>query len=85
MEVDTSKAGMVNTLFSPVSEIVVDEGFDEGEEWDEFSLRRASTPSGIRKHHSIRFSRSADICIGGKVKVRSKPRMRKRKPKPVPE
>jgi len=61
-----------------------DEGFyeDEGfaEEETEMSLRRASTPSGIRKYNGVRYGRSADIVnIGGKLKVRSFPRMRKRK------
>ena len=61
-----------------------DEGFyeDEGfaEEEIEFSLRRASMPSGIRKYNGMRYGRSADIVnIGGRVNVRSLPRMRKRK------
>lgn len=61
-----------------------DEGFyeDEGfaEEETGFSLRRASTPGGIRKYSGVRFGRSADVVnIGGRIKVRSLPRMRKRK------
>lgn len=58
----------------------IDEGFCfadlSGE--DEMSLRRASAPSGIRKHGPTKYSRSADVSIGGRAKVRSTPRMRKR-------
>lgn len=62
----------------------VDEGFHDdeslGDEGMETSLRRASTPSGIRKYGGVRYARSADIVsIGGRVKVRSVPRMRRRK------
>jgi hypothetical protein len=63
----------------------VDEGFCDDESFGvdedmELSLRRASTPGGIRKYNGIRYGRSADyVCIGGKLKVRSLPRMRKRK------
>ena len=62
---------------------------------DEFSLRRASTPSGIRKHNILRFRRSAEcggngngnghVLANGRLKVRSVPRMRKKKVKTVPE
>lgn len=73
-EVDGSRTG---------PEDVDDEGFCEdnfGEEEEmEMSLRRASAPSGIRKYN-VRYGRSADVVnIGGKVKVKSLPRMRKRK------
>jgi len=57
-----------------------DEGFCETElrAEEELSLRRASAPSGIRKYGPMRWGRSADACVGGRAKVRSKPRMRKR-------
>jgi len=71
----------------------VDEGFHEDEclleEETETSLRRASTPSGIRKYNAnVRWGRSADVAlVGGRLKVKSKPRMRKRikGPASVPE
>jgi hypothetical protein len=71
-----------------------DEGFSEiaDEDWgieEEMTLRRASTPSGIRKYGMIRWRGSADcvaaVNAAGKVKVKSVPRMRRRKPKSVPE
>jgi len=63
-----------------------DEGFAEMED-DEMTLRRASTPSGIRKWN-VRFRANGD-CVGGppelawmgRRKVRCVPRMRRRKPK----
>ena len=69
-----------------------DEGFAEIEEdmWgieEEMTLRRASTPSGIRKYNQVRWRASAD-CVGqgsGRLKVKSVPRMRRRKVKRVPE
>lgn len=72
-----------------------DEGFSEiaDEDWgpeEEMTLRRASTPSGIRKYGLIRWRGSAD-CVApvnsaGRTKIRSVPRMRRRpKPKSVPE
>lgn len=67
----------------------LDEGFHEDEgfvEEEGGSLRRASTPSGIRKYNGMRYERSADVVIiGGRLKVRSLPRMRKRKVPRVPE
>lgn len=66
-----------------------DEGFAEMEDGDgledEFSLRRASTPSGIRKlgFNVVRYRTSGE-CVRG-AKVRCVPRMRKRKPRPVIE
>jgi len=71
-----------------------DEGFSEiaDEDWgleEEMTLRRASTPSGIRKHGIIRWRGSAEcvsaVNAAGRTKVRSVPRMRRRKPKSVPE
>jgi hypothetical protein len=72
-----------------------DEGFSEiaDENWgpeEEMTLRRASTPSGIRKYGLIKWRGSAD-CVApvnsaGRTKIRSVPRMRRRlKPKGVPE
>ena len=81
----------------PAREIVVDvdEGFAEIEEdvWgleEGMSLRRASTPYGIRKCYMVRWRASADCVQGvqsgsGRLKVRSKPRMRRRKVTRVPE
>ncbi|CZR67722.1 uncharacterized protein PAC_17621 [Phialocephala subalpina] len=64
-----------------------DEGFAEMEDnvEDEFSLRRASTPSGIRKfgYNLVRY-RSSGECVRG-AKVRCVPRMRRRKPRPIVE
>ncbi|KAH8687796.1 hypothetical protein BGZ60DRAFT_425657 [Tricladium varicosporioides] len=71
-----------------------DEGFAEDPILlmkEELSLRRACTPSGIRKHNGIRHKPSVEsigngpVMINGRVKVRCVPRMRKRKVKPVPE
>jgi hypothetical protein len=71
-----------------------DEGFSEiaDEDWgveEEMSLRRASTPSGIRKYGVIRWRGSAEcvaaVNAAGRNKIRSVPRMRRRKPKSVPE
>jgi hypothetical protein len=72
----------------------IDEGFHDDETWnpevdadanvdvelrEEMSFRRASTASGIRKNGRLRFGRSADVeCVGGRMKVRCRPRMRKR-------
>ncbi|KAH8818203.1 hypothetical protein F5882DRAFT_388511 [Hyaloscypha sp. PMI_1271] len=71
-----------------------DEGFSEiaDEDWgieEEMTLRRASTPSGIRKYGVMRWRGSAEcvaaINAAGRTNVRSVPRMRRRKPKSVPE
>jgi hypothetical protein len=81
ISVDTDYAVLNNGLLTPNLE--VDEGFDEEfneETFDEISLRRASTPSGIRKYSGISFTRSADIVWeNGRAKVQCKHRMRKRK------
>ena len=50
------------------------------------TLRRASTPSGIRRSSVIRFRKSAD-CVkamdaAGRGKIRSVPRMRRREGRP---
>lgn len=77
----------------------IDEGFCDGESFGleeeaemEFSLRRASTPSGVRKYNGAsagaKYGRSCDVVHtggGGRCKVRSLPRMRKRKVPRVPE
>ena len=83
---------VVDTTESEASHISVDEdeGFGDFEDpstllQEEVSLRRASTPSGIRKYGGLRYRASAE-CVGangvmgsnGKTKVRSVPRMRKR-------
>jgi len=45
----------------------------------ETSLRRSSTPSGIRKHGSVlRFKKSSD-CVSARFQVAKPPRMRRRK------
>lgn len=71
-----------------------DEGFSEiaDEDWgieEEMTLRRASTPSGIRKYGVMRWRGSAEcvaaVNAAGQRKVRSVPRMRRRKPKSVPQ
>jgi hypothetical protein len=71
-----------------------DEGFSEiaDEDWgieEEMTLRRASTPSGIRKYGVMRWRGSAEcvaaVNAAGRTKVKSVPRMRRRKPKSVPE
>jgi hypothetical protein len=71
------------------AELDVDEGFHEEEDEDsEMTLRRASTPSGIRKYGiaGLRYKGSAEcMMVQGKLKVRCIPRMRKRKPVPLPE
>jgi len=75
----------------PQQTVPEDEGFAEMED-DEMTLRRASTPSGIRKWNVVRFRASGE-CLGGswasaemgRRKVRCVPRMRRRKPKTVPE
>jgi hypothetical protein len=65
-----------------------DEGFAEMEEQiaaikEEVSLRRACTPSGIRKNNGLRYRGSIEgmassQIINGRLKVRSLPRMRRR-------
>jgi len=71
-----------------------DEGFcdmdvDTSREFEETTMRRASTPSGIRKGYnvaSVKWARSADVvCVNGKIKVKNVPRMRKRHVPPVLE
>lgn len=74
-----------------------DEGFAEIDDsvWgieEEMSLRRASTPSGIRKYNHARWWRSSAECVNspvmgtnGVMKVRNVTRMRRRKVKSVPE
>jgi hypothetical protein len=74
-----------------------DEGFAEIDDamWgieEEMSLRRASTPSGIRKYINVKWRSSAEVgaagpVVGsnGRMKVRNVPRMRRRKVKSVPE
>ncbi|KAH8599172.1 hypothetical protein B0O99DRAFT_591043 [Bisporella sp. PMI_857] len=62
----------------------VDEGFCEPANFvdfeDELSLRRASTPNGIRKYPGFKWTRSTDFTgVSGRQKVRSQPRMRRRK------
>jgi hypothetical protein len=72
-----------------------DEGFGDFEDLstllkEEVSLRRASTPSGIRKYGGLRYRASAE-CVGangvmgpnGRTKVRCVPRMRKRPSKVI--
>jgi hypothetical protein len=75
-------------------ELPEDEGFSEiaDEDWgleEEMTLRRASTPSGIRKYGIIRWRGSAEcvsaVNAAGRTKVRSMPKMRRRKPKSVTE
>jgi len=58
----------------------IDEGFCEAERRceDEMSLRNAGAPSGIRKYGPMTWGRSSDACVGGRAKVRSRPRMRRR-------
>lgn len=65
-----------------------DEGFYEGRNWgwEEdmetwMTLRRAGTPSGIRKYNGLSFRRTVDLLASGRRLVRSVPRMRKRKRK----
>ncbi|KAL3422987.1 hypothetical protein PVAG01_04734 [Phlyctema vagabunda] len=58
---------------------IEDEGFVDGEDSAEdemLSLRRASAPSGVRKHGYIQWRSSAES--GGQGKVWQQPRMRKR-------
>jgi hypothetical protein len=70
-----------------------DEGFAETEDdlWaiEEMTLRRASTPLGIRKYSQMWWRNGGD-CVGqgpqvGRLTVRSAPRMRRRKAKRVAE
>ncbi|TVY81111.1 hypothetical protein LSUE1_G007312 [Lachnellula suecica] len=69
-----------------------DEGFGDFEDAatmmkEEVSLRRASTPIGIRKYGGLRYRASAEsvgASLNGKTKVRCVPRMRKRKVISVP-
>jgi len=81
----------------PVIVVDEDEGFGDFEDpaiimKEDLSLRRASTPSGIRKYGALKYRASAE-CVGGNAvigpngrkKVRCLPRMRKRKVVRVPE
>lgn len=93
--IDTSEGDA--TQFQPQGRPVSameDEGFSEisDEDWgieEEMTLRRASTPNGIRKFGMIRYRVSSDGAgdVNGyaRTKVRSLPRMRRRKPTSVPE
>lgn len=83
------------TEIEPRNNFDEDEGFSEiaDEDWgleEEMTLRRAGTPSGIRKYGLIRWRGSAELVApvnsAGRTKIRSAPRMRRRpKPKSVPE
>lgn len=90
---------VIETTEFETPNIVVDEdeGFGDCEDQsallkEEVSLRRASTPIGIRKYGGLRYRASAE-CVGnngaigsnGRMKVRSVPRMRRRKVVRVPE
>jgi hypothetical protein len=81
----------------PIMDVDEDEGFGDFEDpatvmKEEVSLRRASTPSGIRKYGGLKY-RNSQECVGGntamgangRLKVRCVPRMRKRKVVRVPE
>ena len=63
----------------------VDEGFCEGEDMDEeemeICLRMASAPAGIRKYYG-RYGGPDAVSVGGRIKVKSLPRMRKRRARP---
>jgi hypothetical protein len=85
-EVEVRSAASNETIPTEDQILEVDEGYSEarndGEDELEIVYRRASTPSGIRKYSHVWYGRCADIAnIGGKVKVRNRPRMRKRKEK----
>ncbi|TVY86356.1 hypothetical protein LAWI1_G008767 [Lachnellula willkommii] len=70
-----------------------DEGFGDYDESlfikEELSLRRASTPTGIRKYGGLRYKSSSEsvgasgMVAHGRTKVRCVPRMRKRDKKVV--
>lgn len=71
----------------------VDEGFHEGDDpefdkkpLEKFEYRRASAPGGIRKlDFAAECERGVNhIVIGGRVLVRSTPRMRRRRTRPPP-
>lgn len=75
----------------PTLDTNIDEGFHEGEDppleekfADKFVYRRACTPGGIRKSTTTpEWARGVDhIVAGGRVLVRSIPRMRKRRSRP---
>lgn len=75
----------------PMTEASTDEGFHEGDEpipeekfAEKFVYRRACAPAGIRKSTiKAEWARGADhIVAGGRVLVRSIPRMRKRRSRP---
>lgn len=65
----------------PIPDITIDEGFHEPDHFEEeITFRRASAPSGIRKYNTLKWSRSANcVVMGGRLIVRSVPRMRKRR------
>jgi hypothetical protein len=82
--------------FSPSPSQHADEGFHDGEEApaeekaeEMFVYRRACAPGGIRKSTiTAEYARGTDhIVVGGRVLMRSKPRMRKRSRRapPTPE
>ncbi|KAE8449873.1 hypothetical protein EG329_007350 [Mollisiaceae sp. DMI_Dod_QoI] len=84
LELDTDEPELQIGVTAPHE----DEGFAEMEDSpDEITLRRASTPSGIRKYNIVRYRASGE-CVGGpaeltwlgRKKVRCVPRMRRRKP-----
>jgi hypothetical protein len=86
LEVDTDPS-----VFDDERQEDIDEGFHEDESLAEdygIALRRASTPSGIRKFNGANgfgWARSRDVmCVNGRMKVKCKPRMRRRKKTPTP-
>jgi len=98
----TSRRSFADSIQRRPETVDIDEGFHEDEDvflegllTKEFvdedkgeSLRRASTPAGVRKNigkeNALRWGRSADVAlVGGRTKIRSRPRMRKRSP-PLP-
>ncbi|ESZ96861.1 hypothetical protein SBOR_2726 [Sclerotinia borealis F-4128] len=77
MEIERARRRWLNTVVNDI-----DEGYVEGDDWyreeECLSLRRASTPSGIRKQN-LRCRTSIESVGGVRVKVAKIPRMRIRK------
>ncbi|KAI9644220.1 hypothetical protein NHQ30_007575 [Ciborinia camelliae] len=79
LEIEKARRRWLKTVVNEV-----DEGYVEGDNWDMvedcLSLRRASTPTGIRKQ-GLRCRTSLESAGGVRAKIAKVPRMRTRKAK----
>lgn len=79
IEIEKARRRWLNTVVNDVDKAYMEEDSWDREEYS-LSLRRASTPSGIRKQ-GLRCRTSMESVGGGRMKVAKVPRMRTRKGK----